>query len=181
MVTRLIVSGIAFGVRVRRTARSPTGRKLGAERAAMLDRERPPQKRTATAAPNVPEQKIGHGAFIRPSFMLEALCQGARACCVRASRPRDPTMVFSRTNSRKYAEVRGIGQARFERHDHRDRPPSRAFRRALARLSTGHIFCARRRPASSARPTLIAAQYGNSTVRAQYYLHRRTVLLSPRC
>ena len=87
MVTRLIVSGLAFGVRVRRTTRSPTGGKLSAERAAMRDRERPPPKKELRRQHKRPEQKIGHGSFIasppcsRPyAEMLE------RAVCARQGR-----------------------------------------------------------------------------------------------
>jgi hypothetical protein len=61
MVTRLIASGIAFGVRVRRALRiSDRGtwaRNEGRQRGAMLDRERPLFEREVVAS--VFAQKIG--------------------------------------------------------------------------------------------------------------------------
>jgi len=126
-----------------------------------------PKKRTATAAQTSGTEDR---AWIihRVSPMLEALCRDARACCVRASRPRDPTMVFSARTagstlkfvvSAKHdssatitviAPVESVGTAEragppsasdaLRRTVSMAGAPPRVARRARARLSTGHIF-----------------------------------------
>ena len=84
MVTLVVAGGIAFGVRVRAPALGERrlsfqradrrarrfealrdrrrGRKLAAERAALLDRERPPPNKRSTSGQHCQEYEIGLGS-----------------------------------------------------------------------------------------------------------------------